>query len=274
MARQLSQVLLGALPELRVHPVATRIRAYAGGEPVVDSRRALLVWEPRRVVPSYAVPLGDVSVALEPVTSDGPGEQEHAVPVAGGVRVLDPRTPFAAHSTPGQAFVVPGRGSAAFCPHDPDLAGYAILDFRAFDEWREEDEPLVGHPRDPFSRIETRRSSRHVVVELDGEVLADSVRPTVLVENHLPVRHYLPPADVRTGLLAPSDTHTVCAYKGVASYFDVRVGSRLERDLVWTYRAPLTDALAVEELFCFFDERVDTVIDGRRSDRPLTPWSE
>ena len=61
---------------------------------------------------------------------------------------------------------------------------------------------------------------------------------------------------MRTDLLTPSETHTVCAYKGVASYFDVQVGTRLERDLVWTYRAPLTDALAVEELFCFFDERV------------------
>ena len=46
--------------------------------------------------------------------------------------------------------------------------GYAIVDFDAFDEWREEDELLVGHARDPFTTVDTRRSSRRVVVEIAG----------------------------------------------------------------------------------------------------------
>jgi uncharacterized protein (DUF427 family) len=149
-----------------------------------------------------------------------------------------------------------------------------VLDFAGFEEWREEDETLVGHPRDPFTRIQTRRSSRHVVVMRDGVVLADSVRPTLLCETHLPVRHYLPRADVRTALLTPSETRTVCAYKGTASYLHAETGAGTVRDLVWTYAAPLHDALAVEEMLCFFDERVDTVIDGSRVPRPETPWSQ
>jgi hypothetical protein len=62
--------------------------------------------------------------------------------------------------------------AAAFRPADPDLAGHLVLDFTAFDAWYEEDVRLVSHPRDPYHRVDVRRSSRHVRVELDGQVLA------------------------------------------------------------------------------------------------------
>ena len=62
-------------------------------------------------------------------------------------------------------------------------------------------------------------------VELGGEVLAESSAPYLLFEPPLPVRSYLPAADVRTDLLAPSDTRTFCAYKGEASYWSVAGGA-------------------------------------------------
>ena len=43
---------------------------------------------------------------------------------------------------------------------DPDLGGYVVLDFDAFDSWWEEDEPNIGHPRDPFHRIDILHSSQ------------------------------------------------------------------------------------------------------------------
>jgi hypothetical protein len=46
--------MMSALPQLRMQPVEKWVRAYVGDEPVVDTRRACLVWEPRRVVPCYA----------------------------------------------------------------------------------------------------------------------------------------------------------------------------------------------------------------------------
>lgn len=63
------------------------------------------------------------------------------------------------------------------------LAGYIVLDFRAFDVWFEEDEPDVTHPRDPFHRIDVLASSRHVRLELDGQVLAESSQPMLLFER-------------------------------------------------------------------------------------------
>ena len=93
-----------------------------------------------------------------------------------------------------------------------------MLDFDAFDWW-EEDEPIVGHPRDPFHRIDVRQSSRRVRLEHEGVVLADSDRGRWLFEGTFPmVRYYLPPSDVRVEL-RPSDLHTTCAYKGHATHY-------------------------------------------------------
>ena len=49
--------------------------------------------------------------------------------------------------------------------------GYVVLDFKAFD-WLEDDEEIIGHPRDPFHRVDIRASSLTVQVELDGVTLA------------------------------------------------------------------------------------------------------
>lgn len=276
MAVHMRELLMGALPQLRTHPVDKRVRATVGDAVVVDSRAPWLVWEPRRVVPSYAVPRVDVAGDLVPVTPATAAE-EVPVPLDPGRDVLDPRSPFAAHTCPGTALTVrtahgdlPG---AAFAADDEDLAGYVVLDWKAFTQWFEEEEPVLGHPRDPFGRIDCLRSSRHVVVRADGVVLADSRRPTLLLETPLPVRYYLPREDVAMDLLEPSESHTVCAYKGRASYWSARVDDRLLPDLVWTYERPRHDALPVQGMLAFYTERVDLVVDGVEVPRPVTPWS-
>jgi uncharacterized protein (DUF427 family) len=266
--------------ELRHEPTAKRIRAVLGGETVVDSTRALLVWEPRRIVPSYAVPAEDVHGELRAaaVATAGPGSDVGvALPDVTTLRVLDPRIPFTVHSADGEAADLRAAGrerpGAAFRPADTDLAGMVILDFGAFDAWYEEDELNVAHPRDPFHRIDVLPSSRQVQLELDGVVLADSSRPALLFETMLPTRYYLPRADVTTELI-PSDTKTWCAYKGQASYYSVRIGGRLVPDVAWYYTDPRHDALQVRDLIAFFTERVDVTLDGERHPRPVTPWSE
>jgi uncharacterized protein (DUF427 family) len=272
----MAELVFGAIPELRVHPVTRRVRAEVDGDMVVDSTRAVLVWEPRRVVPSYAVPAADVAGDLVPF--DGPPGEEHPVRLDGeSAPVLDPRTPFGVHSCPGRPLTLvagpatlPGAGFAA---DDPDLEGYVVLDWDAFTRWLEEDQEVVGHPHDPFDRIDCLRSSRHVVLEQDGVVLADSRRPTLLFETPLPTRYYLPREDVRLDLLEPSDLRTVCAYKGRASYWDAHVGDRVLHGIAWSYEDPLHDALPVRDLVAFFTERLDLVLDGERVERPVTPWS-
>jgi uncharacterized protein (DUF427 family) len=152
---------------------------------------------------------------------------------------------------------------------DPDLAGRVGVRFDAVDRWLEEEEEILGHPRDVFKRIDVRRSSRHVRVIVDGTVVAESSRPWLLFETGLPVRYYLPREDVRMDLLEPTGSHTLCAYKGRASYFSV--GD--EADIAWFYPDPLPDSLAIRDLVAFYNERADIEVDGERLERPATPWS-
>jgi uncharacterized protein (DUF427 family) len=280
MSSQVRELMASGFGELRHEPTAKRIQAVLGGATVVDSTRAVLVWEPRRIVPSYAVPAEDVRGELVPAgaVAAGPdGEAGVRLPDVTALRVLDPRVPFAVHSTEGEVTDLRAGGQhrpgAGFRPADPDLAGLVILDFGAFDAWYEEDELNVGHPRDPFHRIDVLPSSRPVRLELDGQALAVSSRPTLLFEAMLPTRHYLPRADV-TAELIPSETRTWCAYKGQASYFSASAGGRLVPDIAWTYAEPRHDAAQVRDLIAFFDERIDVVLDGERRARPVTPWSD
>jgi uncharacterized protein (DUF427 family) len=187
--------------------------------------------------------------------------------------VYDPRIAFRVHTVDGEPLDVLAGGvsreGAAFRLVDGNLAGYVVLDFGAFDAWYEEDELNVAHPRDPFHRIEIVHSSRHIRVERDGQVLADSVRPHLLFESMLPVRYYLPAEDVSTAILRPSTTKTFCAYKGQASYWSLDGFD----DIAWTYTNPLREAAEVRDRIAFFNEHVDLIVDGKPHDRPVTPWS-
>jgi uncharacterized protein (DUF427 family) len=113
-----------------------------------------------------------------------------------------------------------------------------------------------------------------VRVSLDGELLAESRRAMVLYESNLPPRWYLPREDV-TAKLVPSDTTTVCGYKGWASYYSVELpGGEVAKDLVWYYTEPFHDGLPVKDLLCFLNERVDLEVDGESLGRPRTAWAQ
>jgi uncharacterized protein (DUF427 family) len=279
MSTQVRSLLASGFGQTRYEPTAKRIRAMLGGATVLDSTRARLVWEPRRVVPSYAVPVEDVRAELVPA---GPAaaavtdDTGFRMPDVSSRPVLDPSIPFAVHTAEGQVVDLlaggQSRPGAGFRVADADLAGYVVLDFSALDSWYEEDEPNVAHPRDPFHRIDVLPSSRHVRLELDGQLLAESSRPALLFETMLPTRYYLPREDIRAELV-PSSTRTYCAYKGQASYWSAAPGGRQLPDVAWTYPDPLHDAAQVRDLIAFFTERIDVVLDGERLERPVTPWS-
>ncbi len=279
MSTLMRQSLMGGLDGLRHEPSAKRVRARIGDRTVVDSTRAVLLWEPRRVVPSWAVPAADITAELLPaaqVADEEAAGTGRLLPDVSARPVLDPSVPFAVHTAEGVAVDLRIGShllrSAGLRLADPDLHGYVVLGFDAFDSWWEEDQRNVGHPRDPFQRLDVLPSSRHVRLELDGTLLAESMRPTLLFETMLPLRFYLPREDVSVDLV-PSATRTTCAYKGRASYLSPVVGGEAVLDLAWTYEQPLREAAQVAGLVAFFDERVDVVIDGVRRERPVTPWS-
>jgi uncharacterized protein (DUF427 family) len=262
------------LGELRYEPITKRIRGVLAGEAVVDSDRAVLVWEPKRVVPSYGVPLEDIACELSTSPDPGPdAESDVDAPRLGDRPVYDSGIPFFVHTAGGESLDIRVSGAerraAAFRLFDDALDGHVVLDFDAFDAWYEEDELNVGHPRDPFHRIEIVHSSRHLRVEREGELLAESAHPHLLFESMLPARFYIPAEDVIPGVLAPSATRSICAYKGRASYWSIAG----DEDIAWTYAEPLREAAEIRDCIAFFNERVDLVVDGTRLERPVTPWS-
>jgi uncharacterized protein (DUF427 family) len=259
MSTRMQDLLARARAELRYEPIERQLRATLGAETVVDSRRAVLLWEPRRVVPSYAVPADDIRAPL--------GIAEAVPPAGDQPRVLHPGVPFAVHTADGEPVSVAGRDGAGFRLADAALAGYVVLDFGAFDAWYEEADRVVGHPRDPFHRIDVRRSARPVHVELGGEVLAETTDARLLYETSLPVRFYLPREDLRVAL-HPGDRRTYCPYKGQASYWSAEAGGARREDIAWSYEEPLGDAAGVAGLVAFWDEQVDVFLDGRRRERP------
>jgi uncharacterized protein (DUF427 family) len=264
---------------LRYEPVGWRVRGTVAGDTVVDSDRAMLVWEPRRVTPTYAVPVEDVRADLAApsgASAETGAPEGFAIPDVTRLPVLDPRIPFAVHSTDGNPVElrIPGsdRTVEGFRPSDPDLVGFVVLDFGGFDTWREEEDAVTGHPRDPFHRIDVRNSARHVQVMLDGRVLADTTRARLLFETMLSVRYYLPRDDVVADI-EPSPKRTICPYKGNATYWSVPGAGSAGTDLIWSYEDPLDESSAVAGYLAFFDERCDVVIDGTPRERPVTPWS-
>jgi uncharacterized protein (DUF427 family) len=243
---------------LRHEPIERRVRASAGGATIVDSTRAILVWEPMRVCPSYAVPAEDVRAELAPAPSvDGEAPE-----------VLHPGIPFHVHTAAGSPLTVGDREGAGFRLDDPDLGGYVVLDFDAF-EWLEEDEPIHGHPRDPYHRVDVRRSARPVRIEAGGEVLAETTNARFLCETHLPMRFYIPREDVRAPL-EPTSTRTYCPYKGHASYWTV---GGME-DVAWSYEQPLPPAAEIAGLIAFWDHRVDVFVGGELRGAPAGAINE
>ncbi|MGB9183178.1 MAG: DUF427 domain-containing protein [Solirubrobacteraceae bacterium] len=240
---------------LYLEPSPKRIRVEVGGEVIADSRRAMLLHESGQQ-PIYYFPPSDVRQELLEASDrhthcPKKGDASYYTITTGG-ETVEAGAWYYPHPLPG-------------APPIKDLIAFY---FNRMGRWLEEGEEIFGHPRDPYHRIDVRASDRHVRISLDGELLAETTRAMGLFESNLPARWYLPRDDIQVAL-EPSDTVTLCPYKGTAGYFSAAGVD----DLVWYYADPLDEAAKVKDLVCFFNERVDVELDGELQERPASPWS-
>jgi uncharacterized protein (DUF427 family) len=80
-----------------------------------------------------------------------------------------------------------------------------------------------------------------------GEVLAESDE-TVVVEGN----HYFPADSIKRDNFRESETHTVCPWKGTASYYDVVVGGDVNKDAAWFYPEPKDAAREIKDRVAFW----------------------
>ena len=80
-----------------------------------------------------------------------------------------------------------------------------------------------------------------------GAVLAQS-DATIVVEGN----HYFPPDSIVREHFRPSETHTVCGWKGTASYYDVVVGDDVNTDAAWYYPSTKAEAKNIEGFVAFW----------------------
>lgn len=81
----------------------------------------------------------------------------------------------------------------------------------------------------------------------NGVVLAESDQ-TVVIEGN----HYFPPEAIHWDYFTPSETHTTCPWKGIASYYTVQVNGQSNRDAAWYYPDPKPAAANVKGRIAFW----------------------
>jgi uncharacterized protein (DUF427 family) len=228
----------GPRHRLLLHPFPRRVRARFAGEVVLDSTRGALLHE-SNILPRLYVPLEDVRADLLE-------RSDHAT-----------HCPFKGDASYWSVRVGDRVAENAVWTYENPIAeaawlrGLASVYPQRMDTWLDEDEEVSGL-RDPYHRVDARRSSRRIEVRADGEVIARSERPVVVAETGLPLRFYLPREDVVAELRASATTAT-CPYKGRAEYWSLAAID----DVAWSYAGPLESMLSARGNVCFDAAKVE-----------------
>ncbi len=252
MALRLDHAWMRSLPELRWQPVVKRVTVRLGDELVAVTDHPVLVFEPqarRGVVRRPAGrPAGRARAGTHrPAAGPPPGRLRRGRPAAArperAVRGATRRTGSRSWSRAAGRSRRRRSGSPT-----PTCTDYVVLDFDDFDWWEEDEPHASATPRDPFHRIDVRRSSRPVRISARGSRAGrDRPSPAMLFEGDLPAAALLPAARGRRGRPAHARTlDTTCAYKGRATHYDVRAGDAVLPTAAWTYEDPLDDARDVD----------------------------
>lgn len=239
----------GPAHRLLFEPFPRRVRAVLGGETVLDTTNGMLLHE-SNLRPQLYLPRANVRDDLLTRT----GKRTHC-PFKGDAS-------YWSITVNGQTADNAVWGYLDPLPKAAWLRDHVALYWDSMNAWFDEDEQVVGHLRDPYHRVDVRSTSRHVRVTAGDEVIAESRRAVLLGETGLPNRFYLPPDDVRTDLLEPSGTRTICPYKGTATYRSLRTPSGLIADAAWSYPDPLEGVGAIRGYLCFAADGIDAWVDG------------
>lgn len=114
-------------------------------------------------------------------------------------------------------------------------------------------ESVWDYPRPPA----VEKAHAPIRIVLNGEAIVETdVAYRVLETSHPPV-YYVPPTEIEGCDLIPNSRRTFCEFKGVAHYWDVRVGDRFVTAAAWSYPNPTPGYEALAGHLAFYPSKVD-----------------
>ena len=115
-------------------------------------------------------------------------------------------------------------------------------------------QPTESHP------ITVTPTGKHVVVRVNGEVVAETDAALTLQESTYPAVQYVPLSDVVPSALTRSDTTTYCPYKGEANYYHLSAAGQTVDDAIWTYEQPYDAVDAIAGHVAFYSTKADVSV--------------
>ncbi|KAF2117475.1 hypothetical protein BDV96DRAFT_644890 [Lophiotrema nucula] len=212
-----------------------------------ETAKPLLVWESEKGYARYYLPVASLHDAVKAKDADVKVEELETVD---GEAVIE-KLSLGDKSTTWVRFV-----DGPF----KDYIRFERADFDAFFE----NGALSTAIKNPYKRIDTTAVSRHITVQIDGELVAETNVAVLLNETGLSETYYLPATSVKNwGSISKSDLKTACPYKGEASYLNITVQGKKYENYIWYYPYPTHESAAVEGLISFYKkENVRVEVDG------------
>jgi len=114
-------------------------------------------------------------------------------------------------------------------------------------------ESVWDYPRPPA----LEKFNGHIRVEFGGIILADSNQTYRVLETSHPPTYYVPPGDIKMEYLSEGSRSSFCEWKGMASYYHIQVGDKLESNVCWRYPKPSKRFEAIKDYIAFYPSRMD-----------------
>jgi len=114
-------------------------------------------------------------------------------------------------------------------------------------------ESVWDYPRPP--RAES--SSRKITVLFNDTTIAETRRAVRVLETSHPPVYYIPSGDVQQKFLSLSGHRSYCEFKGMATYYTLKVGEKAASNAAWSYHSPSRGYESIKDYLAFYPARVD-----------------
>jgi len=122
-------------------------------------------------------------------------------------------------------------------------------------------ESVWDYPRPPLVEL----SSKHIRVVFNETTIAETNRAFRVLETSHPPVYYIPSGDVQQRFLSRSDHRSYCEFKGLATYYTLKVGEKVAKNAAWSYHNPSSGYEPIKDYVAFYPGRVDgCYVDGER----------